>query len=62
MDVVKEVESKGNKEGKPSKDKVIISACGAAWSQQKSLPCHMIIFVYQYKAFFSSILVMHDAL
>ncbi|KIR29566.1 peptidyl-prolyl cis-trans isomerase [Cryptococcus deuterogattii LA55] len=29
MDVVKEVESKGNKEGKPPKDKVIISACGA---------------------------------
>lgn len=62
MDVVKEMESKGNKEGKPSKDKVIISACGAVWGQQKSLPCHMIIFVYQYKAFFSSILLMHDAL
>lgn len=29
LEVVKEVESKGNKEGRPPKDKIIISACGA---------------------------------
>lgn len=29
LEVVKEVESKGNKEGRPPKDKIIVSACGA---------------------------------
>ncbi|OXG82619.1 peptidylprolyl isomerase [Cryptococcus neoformans var. grubii Br795] len=29
LEVVKEVESKGNKEGRPPKDKITISACGA---------------------------------